>query len=413
MLTAVVFQGAQGLGKTILGNVFARLIGEENTASISQADLDGNFNGHFVERLLVIADEVVNQENLKDTASILKKYITDARIMANVKNVPQVEVRNRMAWWFTSNAITPVRVEGPHDRRYTVFSALMPPTPEHKAMMEGIHRADGGFTPEFEDEMAAFADHLATRTVDRTMTTRPFLNTAREALVAASRNSAEAFLAAVKEEGIFNLLADLSDVDQNKVSALLVWRAAGEGGITIDELYDAYKRFCERDGMKPVRKELLGQHVRLAFPWVTRVRVSHRGKRPWAYLGLPVETAPGAKGIEPEPDPELEGRGWTEEERERTTQEATAIDPRMDPEIEADRATEDEIRRLKGRISLNEEAAIKRAEGLAREHEDRRWRRIERKAADEARKAVREERQALKASRTPDDPGTSGPSGVS
>ena len=39
-LTAPVFQGQQGKGKTLLGNVFAELLGPRNTASISQADLE-------------------------------------------------------------------------------------------------------------------------------------------------------------------------------------------------------------------------------------------------------------------------------------------------------------------------------------------------------------------------------------
>ena len=146
-MTAPVFQGAQGIDKTKLGLIFAELLGAENTACISQPDIDSSFNGHFVGKLLVIADEVVNQENLKDTASVLKKYLTDPRVMVNIKNVPQYEVNNRMSWWFTSNSLTPAKVEGPNDRRYTVFSAMKPPTAEYKAMLEGIHEPGGGFTP--------------------------------------------------------------------------------------------------------------------------------------------------------------------------------------------------------------------------------------------------------------------------
>jgi hypothetical protein len=39
-----------------------------------------------------------------------------------------------MSWWFTSNAPTPVRVEGENDRRYTVFCCSTPPSDKYKAM---------------------------------------------------------------------------------------------------------------------------------------------------------------------------------------------------------------------------------------------------------------------------------------
>lgn len=107
-----------------------------------------------------------------------------------------------MAWWFTSNSITPVRVEGPNDRRYTVFAALNPPSVEYKAMLEGIHRPDGGFTADFEQEMAAFADALMKHQVDRVLAARPYLNAAREALIDAGRSSAEHFLAEVEQHGV-------------------------------------------------------------------------------------------------------------------------------------------------------------------------------------------------------------------
>jgi hypothetical protein len=92
-MTAIVLQGQQGNGKTLLGVIFTNLLGTRNTTCISQADLESQFNGHFVGKLFVIADEVVNQDNLRDTASILKKYVTDPVIQANTKNVPQVRGR--------------------------------------------------------------------------------------------------------------------------------------------------------------------------------------------------------------------------------------------------------------------------------------------------------------------------------
>jgi hypothetical protein len=285
-MTAVVFQGQQGKGKTVLGLVLAVLLGEENTACISQADLESSFNGHYVTKLFVIADEVVNPENLKDTASILKKYVTDPRIIGNVKNTPQFEVQNRMSWWFTSNSITPVKVEGPNDRRYTVFSALTPTSDEHKAMCRSVFRPDGSFTPEFEREMAAFADALATHQVDHALATQPLKNQARETLINAGRSSAELFLAEVEERGVEAVVKAYYATSQ--LTPLPRWDF-GADGFAVDAVYGAFRRYCEANGMSACKRERLGQEMRLFFPHVERTRASDEGKRVKVYRGLPTQ----------------------------------------------------------------------------------------------------------------------------
>lgn len=283
-MTAPVFQGQPGWGKTVLGLILAALIGEENTACISQADLEGQFNGHFATKLFVVADEVVNQESIRDSESILKKYITDPRIVANVKNTPQFEVVNRMSWWFTSNKLTPVKVESRHDRRYTVFAALSPVPEEHKAMTKTLFRADGSFTTEFEEEMAAFAHALATHPVDRSAAMTPLHNAAREALINAGRTSAELFLAEVEERGVEAVVREFYDTTM--MLSPDRWDF-GDDGVAIAAVYGAYRRFCEGSGMTPCKRERLGQEMRLFFPTVARSKASSDGKRVRVYKNLP------------------------------------------------------------------------------------------------------------------------------
>jgi phage/plasmid-associated DNA primase len=284
-MTAPVFQGQQGWGKTVLGLILAALIGEENTACISQADLDGNFNGHFVTKLLVIADEVVNQETIRDSESILKKYITDPRIMANVKNTPQYEVMNRMSWWFTSNKAIPVKVEGRGDRRYSVFAAPKPVPEPHKAMLRSMFGVDGRFTADAEREVAAFGSVLESHTVDRAAVMTPFRNAAREALIKAGQNSAELFLAEVEERGVEAVMAEY-DLGL-KVRTEATWDRGD--GVVVSAFYAAYQAFCTATGTKPCSQEKLGQHVRQAFPNSDRRRApaTEDGKRPWVYQGVP------------------------------------------------------------------------------------------------------------------------------
>jgi hypothetical protein len=284
-LTAPVFQGAQGIGKTMLGIIFAKLLGEENTACISQADIDSQFNGHYVTKLLVIADEVVNQDNIKDTASVLKKYVTDPRIQVNVKNVPQYEASNRMSWWFTSNAMTPVRVEGPHDRRYTVFASFTPPSAEYRALTASIHSTGGGFTPEFQREMAAFAHALAHHTVDGALARTPLRNAARDALIDASRSSSELFLAEVEEHGV---IAVVTEYYCSNNSGPPRWDFRDDG-VAVDAVYAAYRKYCESCGMAACKRQKMGHDIKVAFSNAVRTRVSIDGKRVRVYRGLPRE----------------------------------------------------------------------------------------------------------------------------
>jgi hypothetical protein len=281
--TAPVFQGAQGLGKTLLGLIFAEILGSANTASISQPDLDGSFNGHFVEKLFVIADEVVSQQTIRDNTAILKKYITDPFIMGNVKSVPQHQVINRMSWWFTSNSAVPVRVEGPHDRRYTVFAAMHAPAPEYTAMLRGIHAARGGYTDDFKREMAAFAHSLKTHEVDRHLARTPYQNEARAKLIDAGRSSEELFWEEVRQNGIDEVLSEYAG------EAYGVAPPAFAGGDPrVDAVYAAYKHFCDGSGFKvPATKERLGQQMRFFFPNAQRRKVSQEGTRVYVYSGLP------------------------------------------------------------------------------------------------------------------------------
>ena len=193
-MTAPVFQGIQGTGKSTLGIILAEILGPENTASISQDDLDGTFNLHYVNKLLVLADEVVNRDNIRATDSKLKKCITDPEIIANGKNVAQFKVRNRMSWWFTSNSPTPVRVEGEHDRRYTVFCCSTPPSPEYKEMLSSLYLPNGDFAPDFVREIEAFAFLLKGWPVDLKRAARPFANAARAELAQAGRSTLRPYI---------------------------------------------------------------------------------------------------------------------------------------------------------------------------------------------------------------------------
>ena len=283
-LTAPVFQGLQGTGKSTLGVILGHIIGIENTASITQDDLDAAFNLHYVTKLLVLADEVVNRDNIRSTESKLKKFITDPQIIANGKNTPQFPVKNHMSWWFTSNVSTPVRVEGEHDRRYTVFCCSTPPSTEYKAMLKGLYLPTREFTPEALVEIGAFADALMNHVVDLDLATRPFQNAARAELAAASRSSTEAFFEEVAALGIDVLIIEARQADPSPTSNAWDYK---DQGVTVDGVYEAYRHFAAENGFNAlVAKQTLGKDLRMRHPKWLKTR-SPTGSRPYVYQGLP------------------------------------------------------------------------------------------------------------------------------
>jgi len=283
--TAVVLHGEQGTGKTTLGFMLAEMIGPRNAVSISQSELESPFNAIFASKLLVVADEVVNRDNIKDTASSLKKYVTDTKVVVNTKCVKQYEIENRMSWWFTSNEATPVKVEGTGDRRYTVFRCSRIPTPEYTSMLSSLYDFGKGFSSECLREIAAFKYDLLRRAVNVKLIGRPYENVAREELIATCRPAVEHFMDEVEVRGVE---AAMDDAVIGYGPAIEHWHC--EGGVRTSALYKAYARYCEQHGYKALSDGNFGQALRKRFPGMAKKRATN-GDRPYYYCGLPM-TAP-------------------------------------------------------------------------------------------------------------------------
>jgi phage/plasmid-associated DNA primase len=305
-MVAPVFHGAHGTGKDTMGWVVAEILGRQNVASISQDDLDSPFNAHYVRALLVIADEVVNRDNIRDTASWLKKLITDRSIMVNAKNVQQHPIRNRVSGWFTSNEATPVRVEGEGDRRYSVFCQPKIPPPEYKAMLVGLYASEDEFTAEFREEIAAFAHDLLHHKVDKGMAMTVYDNEDRRELAKASMPSGKVFVQEIQERGIDTLMDELSVAFKPAAAAAHSHRPPdvrpGSGVSTgsfvpVDAVYLTYERWGQKHGYQRLLNAAgLGKEFGMAnAPWKR-----HRepdGKRRYVYGPMPTSAELAKKEV--------------------------------------------------------------------------------------------------------------------
>ena len=110
MVAVLCLSPQQGIGKSMFGRILASIIGERNSAIVSNRSLRDPFNASYVTKLLVLADEVGIGGKDNDITSALKAYITDDRVPCRAPYAARTEVENRMTWWLTSNERRPLMI---------------------------------------------------------------------------------------------------------------------------------------------------------------------------------------------------------------------------------------------------------------------------------------------------------------
>jgi len=88
----VLIIGAQGVGKSILCEILAELVGRRNTAFPTTEAIKGNFTGWLLNAQLVVVHELDRMN--RDVGTRLKHWITSQDLLINSKNVPEFYVRN-------------------------------------------------------------------------------------------------------------------------------------------------------------------------------------------------------------------------------------------------------------------------------------------------------------------------------
>jgi hypothetical protein len=125
MHTALVFWSQiEGVGKNLLVETVAMMVGVNHSVTISQGEVDAQFNAWMLNRVFVIADEVLSSDRRRD-ADKIKGWITTSTIHVNQKNVPVRSVANFMNFIFLSNHCDAVFFNQ-HDRRFFVWEITAP-----------------------------------------------------------------------------------------------------------------------------------------------------------------------------------------------------------------------------------------------------------------------------------------------
>ncbi|MFB1484423.1 primase-helicase family protein [Corallococcus sp. RDP092CA] len=207
--TAILFQGPPGSGKNVLYRILAHLLGPANCVQIGEPDLAKPYNTHYATKLLIFANELL--DNHKRGGSLgdgLKAVITDGEVFLESKGVARTPAVNRAALLAATNRTKPIEIEE-SDRRWTVFHNKTKPAEyvhtdlgmTHREFLESLHAPgeDDAFTPEFMQQVAAFAHEVSTRAVNLRRVRRPHENVSRSELQQLSEPVTEQFLRELNE----------------------------------------------------------------------------------------------------------------------------------------------------------------------------------------------------------------------
>jgi len=118
---SLLIQGGQGVGKSLLGRLMAKVMGEGNVTEPSNETLHRTFNSWILGANLCVINELMASGRW-DMANKLKPLITDPRILIEEKHKPTYEIDNYINFLLFTNHEDAIPIEV-NDRRYFVVMA--------------------------------------------------------------------------------------------------------------------------------------------------------------------------------------------------------------------------------------------------------------------------------------------------
>ena len=127
---ATLFQGVEGVGKSLFGNMLAHLFGQHNTKHVSPLELDSAFNSYAKDGHLVLMEELhAAGQNRKRIMDVLKEMVTNDIITVTEKYKNPTKVVNKMLVFGFTNHLDAISITA-NDRRF--FCVRMKPTKQEQ-----------------------------------------------------------------------------------------------------------------------------------------------------------------------------------------------------------------------------------------------------------------------------------------
>ncbi len=133
---ALLIQGLPGNGKSYLGYVLQRVLGDHNVKMVKSETLHENFTGWQKGTQFIVVEEVMARGRM-ELMNKLKPMITEPWASIREMYKPPYQQPNRFNFLFLTNHTDAVIIDRT-DRRYCVLYSLAPPHPEGKKYYEAL-----------------------------------------------------------------------------------------------------------------------------------------------------------------------------------------------------------------------------------------------------------------------------------
>jgi hypothetical protein len=130
-LSMYLLIGPQRIGKTMIFDLMRDIVGSHNYVAINPGELIDNYNSIFVDRLMVVCNELL-EHNRTTFYERIKPLITDEYVTRKEKYRSNFTVPNHMHFFATTNHDVAVSLPGDNEGRFYVAQCLpKEPKPRH------------------------------------------------------------------------------------------------------------------------------------------------------------------------------------------------------------------------------------------------------------------------------------------
>lgn len=233
--TAVIFQGQQGTGKGVFKNLILDNLFGKNIQEINQTHLESSFNQYLMGKQIIVANEVIHNENKALLPNVLKNIITDPTITINRKFKTELVIKNYTHWIFCTNNDNPLKIDK-DDRRYSVF---------YSERLKGCEKEAYKFVIDLQQnldyEMNNFYSYLMNYDSNEAIARDPIMSQAKKEIIELNKDSSERFIEYCNQfKNLFELWISLFEKGE-----VPIIEDQGQKYILTDKVYLLYEEYCE------------------------------------------------------------------------------------------------------------------------------------------------------------------------